>query len=135
MSIRVGAGLLVLIGYTLSTGASLLMDAADRGPTERHQETVRDWDEVRLAKVRPLLPPQGVVGFVENPGPDGSNEMLYYLAQYGLAPVVVDRNQPDQDLVLGFFPEASEPPPPPSPRYEVILEDRGIICWQVKGCR
>jgi hypothetical protein len=134
MSIRVGAGLIVLVSFALLTGLWLLVDVADRGPTARNQGTVRDWDEDRLAAVRPLLPTHGVVGFVEKPGTEGAN---YYLMQYVLAPLVVDQNEPDQELVIGVFPEGSEPPSPPSPRHEVLLEDRdrGIICWKVKGCR
>jgi hypothetical protein len=137
MSIRVGAGLIVLVSFTLLTGLWLLVDVADRGPTARNQETVRDWDEYRFAGVRPLLPSHGVVGFVEKPGPDSPNAMLWYLAQYVLAPVILDQEEPDQDLVIGVFPEGSEPPSPPSPRHEVLLEDRdrGIICWKAKGCR
>jgi hypothetical protein len=134
MSIRVGAGLILLVSFALFTGVRLLVDVAKRGPTSRNQENVHNWDEDRLAEVRPLLPAHGVVGFVENTG--SSNTQAYYLTQYVLAPVVVVRDA-DHYLVIGVFPEASEPPSPPSPRHEVLLEDRdrGIICWKVKGCR
>ncbi len=137
MSIRVDAGLIVLVGFTLLTGLWQLVDVADRAPTARNQETVLDWDEYRFAGVRPLMPSHGVVGFVEQPGPKGPNAMLWYAAQYVLAPVILDQEETDQDVVVGVFPEASEPPSPPSPRHEVLLEDRdrGIICWKAKECR
>jgi hypothetical protein len=134
MSMRAGAGLILLVSFALFTGVRNLVDVAERGPTSRHQETVRQWEEDRLAQVRPLLPAHGIVGFVEKTG--SSHTQFYYLTQYVLAPIVVARDA-DHDLVIGIFPEGSEPPSPPSPHHEVLLEDRdrGIICWKVKECR
>lgn len=134
MSYRLGSGLILLVGFTLFTGVSQLVDATVRGPTDRHQETLRDWDEERLAEVRQLLPSRGVVGFVEKPGPGYPNVMFFYMAQYVIAPLVIDHIDPNQDWVIGVFPEGSEPPPAPSRRHEVLLEDRsrGIICWKAK---
>src|SRR5258708_29294825 len=136
MSNRVGSGLILLVGFAILSGLWLLVDVADRGPTDRLQETLRDWNEDRLAGVRPYLPEHGVVGFLEKNRPDGPNPMYYFLAQYVIAPVIIDPKSTDHDMVIGVFPEGSEPPPPPSSRPEVLMEDRGrgIICWKVKGC-
>lgn len=133
MSGRVGAGLLLLLGFALFISVRQLQDVAERAPTSRMPETLRDWNEHRLAALRPLLPPHGVVGFVAGDHADGATIQRYYLTQYVLAPVVVVRDS-DRDLVIGTFDPETAPPPPPSPRHEVLLEDReqGVIYWKAK---
>jgi hypothetical protein len=137
MAIRVKSGLILLVGFTLMTGAWALEDVADRGSTDRRQETLRYWNEERLAGVKPHLPEYGVVGFFDKDHPGDPNPDYYYLAQYVVAPVIIDPKSTDLDMVIGVFPEDSEPPAPPSSKHEVVMEDksRGIICWKVKGCR
>jgi hypothetical protein len=80
--------------------------------------------------VRSLLPSHGTIGFLDDTGASAEN---YFLTQYAVAPVVVVRDG-NRDLVIGAFRPATAPPPPPSPRHEVVFEDRdrGIICWKVK---
>ena len=130
MSIRAGAGLILLLSFALWTGMRLVRDVARRGPDARKQEILQDWNEHRLARMRSALPPRGVVGFASG-GPHGEKTERYLL-QYVLAPIVVVPEH-DRDLVIGTFDPATGPPPP-SPRHEVLLEDRehGLICWKVK---
>ena len=55
----------------------------------------------RFAELRRAMPGSGVVGYVGEAGESGVAD--YYLAQYALAPVVVERSQ-DHPLVIGNFP-------------------------------
>lgn len=54
----------------------------------------------RFAAVKLALPTQGVVGYVGEPG--GNSLPEYYLAQYALAPLVVDRSI-QHKFVIGNF--------------------------------
>jgi hypothetical protein len=93
------ASLIFLLGCLLSS-VRIVVDA----PTplqlrELHSEIARQSDE-RFAELKTMLPESGIVGYVGESGPaaDGS----YYLAQYALAPLVVDRS-PNRALVVGNF--------------------------------
>jgi hypothetical protein len=56
--------------------------------------------EKRFAEVKKFLPQFGAIGYLGETGPDENPE--YYLAEYALAPVIVDRS-PQHALVLGNF--------------------------------
>ena len=93
------ASLIFLLGCLLSS-VRIVVDA----PTpiqlpELHSVIARQSDE-RFAELKMILPGSGIVGYVGESGPaaDGS----YYLAQYALAPLVVDRS-PNHELVIGDF--------------------------------
>ena len=93
------APLIFLFGCLLSS-VRIVVDA----PTPRelrafHSEIASQSDE-RFAALKTMLPESGIVGYVGETGPaaDGS----YYLTQYALAPLVVDRS-PNHALVVGNF--------------------------------
>jgi hypothetical protein len=63
----------------------------------------------RFVELRRILPPRGVVGyFSHTSGQEQLDDEMYYLTQYALAPVVVDRT-PNHPLVVGNFPGALPP--------------------------
>lgn len=66
----------------------------------------------RFEGLRRILPSRGVVGYIGYGGQDTSGTEMYYLAQYALAPVIVDRS-PDHPLVVVNFPV----PVPPADRF------------------
>ena len=55
--------------------------------------------ERRFVDVKNELPAQGVVGYVSDTEPDSAE---FYLTQYALSPLIVDRTQP-HELVIGNF--------------------------------
>jgi hypothetical protein len=57
----------------------------------------------RFAALKAQLPGRGVVGYIGESGNSGTAG--YYLAQYALAPLVVDRS-PNHALVIGSFPDS-----------------------------
>lgn len=66
----------------------------------------------RFESLRRRLPAGGVVGYLGYDGQEAQDTAMYYLAQYALAPVVVDRSD-HHSLVVGNFPG----PVPPAVRF------------------
>jgi len=57
----------------------------------------------RFAAIKISLPQRGVIGYIGEPGALARGD--YYLAEYALAPLVVD-DSPNHPLVLANFPNA-----------------------------
>jgi len=55
--------------------------------------------ERRFQEIKPLLPAQGVVGYVSDAQDEGAE---FYLTQYSLAPLIIDKTQP-YEFVVGNF--------------------------------
>lgn len=72
----------------------------------------------RFAALREALPQHGVIGYI---GQSQDSVGHYYLAQYALAPLVVDFSQ-NHPLVVGNFPTT---PPPNLPANLKLLRDFG----------
>jgi hypothetical protein len=67
-------------------------------PSSRHADNVAERSDWRFAALKTALPKQGIVGYMGS----SSSPADYYLAQYALAPVVVD-NSTDHPWVVGNF--------------------------------
>jgi hypothetical protein len=63
----------------------------------------------RFAVLKPSLPQRGVIGYIGEPGAMARGD--YYLAEYALAPLVVD-DSPNHPLVLANFPNEPLLAPP-----------------------
>jgi hypothetical protein len=73
----------------------------------------------RFAGLKSALPSSGVIGYV---GDSGAPPGQYYLAQYALAPLVVDYS-PDHVWVVGNFPKAR--PEPAALAHLELIKDFG----------
>jgi hypothetical protein len=102
--------IVLLIGCMVST-ARILTEAP-----APHPDNIAQRSDQRFAALLSALPAQGIVGYIGEPG----NLADYYLAQYALAPLVVDRS-PDHPLVVGNFPSSS----PPLPNNLQLMKDFG----------
>jgi hypothetical protein len=71
-----------------------------------------------FAAVRTQLPNRGIIGYIGESGNSGTAD--YYLAQYALAPLVLDRS-PNHSLVIGSFPTSS----PQFPENLHVIRDFG----------
>jgi len=89
-------------------------------PSPLHIKTddIADRVEHRFAPLRTQLPNRGVVGYIGESGNAGTED--YYLAQYALAPLVVERS-PNHALVVGSFPGS----PPSLPEDLQVIKDFG----------
>ena len=90
----------------------------------RAPATAQDADEniqrsgQRFAALRDALPKRGVIGYI---GPSEDGLGYYYLAQYALAPLVVDHSS-NHVLVIGNFPHSA---PPQLPDNLKLVKDFG----------
>jgi hypothetical protein len=91
------ATLLFVLGCLLST-LRVVRDAPRPGYPSTDDVSKRS--DHRFAALKAALPPSGVVGYV---GDSRDPVADYYLAQYALAPLVIDRS-PNHALVIGNFP-------------------------------
>jgi hypothetical protein len=94
---------LVLVGCCLLSSGRLLWKAPRPGRLNDPNQVAQRSDE-RFAALKSALPRTGVVGYIGAPGAMAVGD--YYLAQYALAPLVVDRST-DHALVVGNFPGSS----------------------------
>ena len=60
----------------------------------------------RFDELKKVLPPRGVVGYVDNRADNPLGPGHYYAVQYALAPLVVERST-EQNLVVGNFTSAA----------------------------
>lgn len=92
--------LIFILGCLLSS-ARIVKDAPV--PTHLVTDDIAKRSDERFAAVKAKLPQQGVVGYVGETGDLAIAD--YYLAQYALAPVVVDHSR-RHPLVVGNFPNS-----------------------------
>jgi hypothetical protein len=127
---RTAIASLIFLLCCLLSSVRIVVDA----PTPRqlcafHSEIARQSDE-RFAELRTMLPESGVVGYVGESGPaaDGS----YYLAQYALAPLVVDRSA-NHALVVGNF-ATSQVSQSPAENLRLLKDfGNGVLLFAAKG--
>ncbi len=99
----VAAGLLVALALAANAqflAWTLELRAAGAGPK------LPAYYQTRFAPLRPLLPRRGVVGYVSD-RPDAEEE--YFLTEYVLAPLLLDRGGAHAVVVGNFFDPARAP--------------------------
>jgi hypothetical protein len=88
-------------------------------PAHITRDDVSKKSDERFAAVKTRLPASGVIGYIGESG--NSSTPDYYLTQYALAPLVVDRSS-HHAIVIGNFPLSRPSDLPPNLR---LLEDCG----------
>jgi hypothetical protein len=116
---RLVIALTLFVLCCLLSTARIVFDAPTPARIAASSAEIEDRSDRRFAALKATLPRRGVVGYVGKPGTLAIAD--YYLAQYALAPLVVD-NSPNHALVIGNFP-ASGAVTPPEPLH--LLKDFG----------
>lgn len=80
-------------------------------PAHLQPDSVAHRSDHRFASLKAALPPRGIVGYIGEPGVAGTAD--YYLTQYALAPLVVDKSE-NHPLVIENFPDRPDEPAPPN---------------------
>ena len=88
-------------------------------PAHITRDDVSKKSDERFAAVKTRLPASGVIGYIGESG--NSSTPDYYLTQYALAPLVVDRSS-HHAIVIGNFPLSRPSDLPPNLR---LVEDCG----------
>src|SRR5579863_1897060 len=97
LSVRTTIGIVAFLACCLLSSARLAIDAPRPGSTT--SDVARRSDQ-RFATLKAALPERGVVGYIGESGTLGLPD--YYLAQYALAPLVLDHSA-NHALVVGNF--------------------------------
>jgi hypothetical protein len=122
-SARTTAAVVIFVACCLLSTVRLIRDAPN--PFHLKVDDISQRSDQRFAALQEVLPKQGVFGYVGESG----NAALpdYYLAQYALAPRVIDRS-PNPALVIGNFP--SSRPGLPSSNLKLIQDlGNGVLLF------
>jgi len=124
---RITVATLAFIVACLPSTVRILSESPS--PANLPLDTVGLQSDVRFAAVKSALPHAGVVGYIGETGELAD----YYLAQYALAPLVVDRSA-NHSLVVVNFPDT----PPPAPALPLLLVTdfgHGVLLYANKDAR
>jgi hypothetical protein len=100
--IRHQLAVFLLIGVSLASAVSLLLDAAKAYSVKPETSQTAAF-QGRFAEIRRALPSHGVVGYVTDAAPNQATRTTeFYLTQYALSPVVLV-DDPNQKLVVANF--------------------------------
>jgi len=97
LSVRATISIVAFLACCLLSSARLVIDAPKPGSTP---SDVAKRSDQRFARLKAALPERGVVGYIGESGTPGLPD--YYLAQYALAPLVLDHSA-NHALVIGNF--------------------------------
>lgn len=103
-SSKTAAAVLVFVLGCLLSSARLAIEA----PRGHVPDEVARQSGLRFAAIKAALPTRGVVGYL---GAPGDSIEYYYLTQYALAPLVVDRSL-NHPLIVGNVPLSPTELPP-----------------------
>jgi hypothetical protein len=105
-------------------------------PTSLNNDKIASRSDQRFAALKAMLPERGVVGYIGDPGrrDPGNSAADYYLAQYALAPLVVDRST-KHPLVVGNFVD-SPPMPAPASNLQLVRDfGNGVMLFANRDAR
>ena len=101
LSTRTALGILLFVLCCGLSSTRLIYYAPN--PKHLRGDDIAARSDQRFAALKAQLPARGVIGYVGEAGNDGTAD--YYLAQYALAPLVIERS-PNHPLVIGSYPTA-----------------------------
>lgn len=98
---RNAVGVLLFIACCLLS--SFRLTHTSPNPLHLSTDGIAQRAERRFSPLRSQLPARGVIGYVGESGNAGTED--YYLAQYSLAPLIIERS-PDHRVVIASFPNS-----------------------------
>lgn len=123
LSHKTAVAILIFVAGCLLSSVRLALEA----PHADVPDEVARRSDLRFAEIKAALPARGVVGYVG--APEDSIDS-YYLAQYALAPLVVEHSA-NRPLIVGNFHSSS----PQLPLNLEVLRDfgQGVLLLANKG--
>jgi hypothetical protein len=127
---RLTIAMLVFVVCSLLSSGRIVWDARSPSQVKRSSIDVAQRSDDRFAAVKTSLPQRGVIGYIGEPGALARGD--YYLAEYALAPVVVD-DSPNHPMVLANFPDS----PLPTPSNLQLIKDfsNGVALYANKDAK
>jgi len=125
---RTTAGILFFVLCCLLS--SLRLIHISPSPAHVSPDDIAQRSDQRFAALKAQLPERGVIGYVGESGNSGTAD--YYLAQYALAPLVIDHSA-NHPLVIGSYPTAA----PVFPGNLKLIRDmgNGVLLLASKGTK
>jgi hypothetical protein len=99
-SARTAESIAFLIFLFLLSSAAMIFTSP--GPWHRAVDDIGARSDKRFAQLRSRLPANGVIGYIGETGDSALPD--YYLTQYALAPLVIERSA-QRSIVVGNFPD------------------------------
>ncbi len=128
---RITVGVTVFVLCCLFSSVRVLVGTPWPGSLRNSPATVVQGSDHRFAALKAALPQRGVVGYTGESGTDAVVLADYYLTQYALAPLVVDRS-PNHALVVGNFP-SGRPAQSPSENLRLVKDfGNGVLLFATK---
>jgi len=123
------APLIFVVCCLLSSGR-IFWDARTPRHAMESSIDVEQRSDMRFAAIKKALPQRGVIGYIGKPGALTRGD--YYLAEYALAPLVVD-DSINHSVILGNFPDA----PLSAPSTLQLVKDfgNGVALFTKKDAR
>jgi hypothetical protein len=115
---RQATAVLIFVLCSLLSSGRILRDARTPSYLRKGSIDIAQRSDQRFAAVKMMLPPRGVIGYIGESGALARGD--YYLAEYALAPLVVDDSSKHR-LILANFPDA----PLPAPANLQLMKDFG----------
>lgn len=103
----------------LLSSVRLLVDTPSPASWRSSAAEIPKRSDQRFAALKAILPERGVLGYVGESDPASNGD--YYLTQYALVPLIVDRST-SHTLVIGNFPNSRPPALPDNLR---LIRDFG----------
>jgi hypothetical protein len=126
---RTTAAVLIFVLCCLLSSVRLIRQAPN--PFRLRADDISSRSDQRFAAVKSALPPRGVIGYIGESGNSGTES--YYLAQYALAPLVVDRSK-DHPLVIANI--STSPPMPDTGGLELVKNfGNGVLLLSNKDAK
>lgn len=119
--------LVIFVGCCLLSVVRIVREAPK--PWNLQPDDIPQRSDQRFSALKQVLPSSGVIGYVGEPGESSLPD--YYLAQYALAPLVVDRSI-QHKVVVGNFPSLHIPPLMPGLR-EIQDFGNGVVLLANEG--
>jgi len=125
---RTAIGVLVFILFCLLSSVRVVHNAPN--PASLREDDIAQRSDQRFASLKTQLPERDVIGYVGESGNAGTSD--YYLAQYALAPLVIDHSA-NHHFVIGSFPDSS----PEFPGNLALVRDfgNGVLLFSNKDVR
>jgi hypothetical protein len=107
------------------SGGFTLGHALYVGSDYRSNDLVLEHENGRLAGLRPVLPRQGVIGYIHDPNGDWeSNVRVYYLSQYALNPLILVEDVEPPFVVANYLMPSHRPLPQPGRQLVMPVQRR-----------
>jgi hypothetical protein len=126
---RTTAAVLFFILCCLLSTVRLILRAPN--PAHLNVDDICSRSDERFAALKSVLPSRGVVGYIGDPGNSGVAD--YYLAQYALAPLVIDRSKNHPLVIMNV---STVPPKPDTRGLEPVRNfGSGLVLFSNKDAR